>query len=145
VDPLRAREGSRRPDHPRGCDDDVERHVVRRHRNVVVHDLEIVHGGHDRRRVVDAAEPAGERVLEVAVAAALAQPRALRGDRDAARHDEVDPSELLRVHRLAKSGRPLDGRGLGEAGGAEATRVQSQEAPRRREPRHGHEHLLALT
>jgi hypothetical protein len=143
VDALRPRETTRRANHPRGRDDDVERHVVRRHRNVVLHDLEVVHRGDDRRGVVDGAEAAGQRVLEVAVAATLAQPRALSSDSHAAGDHEVDPSELARLDRLAQGGCAPDRRRLGEAR-PEAARFELQEAPGRAQAGHRHEHELAL-
>jgi hypothetical protein len=67
---------------------------VGRHRDDVVEDLELV----DRRDhgclVVDDPQRAGQRELEVAVASALAEPRAGRIHGDAAGHDEIDPPDL---------------------------------------------------
>ncbi len=116
---------------------------MRRHRDRGAQYLELVHGGEHRRPRVHHAELASERPLEIAVAAALAEAAPVRVHRHAARDHEVDRAERLRPHRFAEPGRAADGRRFREAA-AETSRIEADEAARRREAWHRHEDGLAV-
>src|SRR5690349_19282721 len=74
VDAARARvRGTRRDDFGRR-DEEIDRKVVRQHRDALGDDLEPVDGGEDRGRLADLAFLAQQSVLEVAIAAAFADP-----------------------------------------------------------------------
>ena len=81
---------------------------------VLAHDLDRVDGGGDDRLVRDPAGLGQQRVLEVVVAAALADPGALEVDRDRAAEDQVDLRHLLEVDHLAVAQRSLDRRRLAQ-------------------------------
>ena len=67
-------------------------------------DLQRVDGGEDGRRLADLSLLAQEPVLEVAVAAALADARPVAADADRAAHDQVDRSHLARRRRHGRTG-----------------------------------------
>ena len=114
-----------------------------RHREWLVVNLELVDRRHHRGVLVHRVKLAGQSELEITVAAALADARAVRAHGHAAHHDEVDRPERRRLHGLAARGGARNRRGLGELP-AELRRVEAEEAPRVAEPRHGHEDELAL-
>jgi hypothetical protein len=102
-----------------------------------------MHGGQHRRPRGRRSDLPGERELQIAVAAALADASATRVHRHAARNDEIDVPELLRRDGLAQACGALDGRRLSQPR-AEPRRIQAQETTLVGEARHGHEHRLAL-
>src|SRR5437870_10671166 len=91
----------------------------------------------DRRRLPDLPFLAQQAVLEVAVAAALAEPRAIAPDGNRATHHEIDGPHLARRHRA-----PIAAR-AGEAARqhdllAETLRIDLDETLLGPEARHGH-------
>src|SRR2546428_997722 len=143
VDAARARVRRAGGDHLRGGDEEVDGQVVRQHGDPLDDHLEGVDGGQDRRRLAHLALFAQEPVLEVAVAAALAEPRAVAPDRDRAAHDQVDGPHLARRHRAPPAA------GAGDARRerrllAEALRVDLDEALLGAQPRHGPVENLAF-
>ena len=85
--------GARTPlhlDHRARRGDQVDRDVVGGHEQVLAQDLDRVHGGGDDRVAVHLARLAQQPVLEVRVAAALADPRALEVHRHRAGEHEVE-------------------------------------------------------
>ena len=128
--------------HLLGRHDDVDVDVVigRGHHALVEH-LQRVHRRHHDRVRVHQPGFGGDRELEVAEAAALAEPRAGPVDRDAAGHDEVDGLELVDVDRARAARRALDrargARIVGEVARGRAGRTGSSrpdEAPPCRRP-----------
>ena len=106
-------------------------------------DLQRMHRGEDRRRLADLAFLAQEAVLEVAVAAALADARAVATDADRPAHDQVDRAHLARRHRAAVPAGAGDARR--ERGALpEALRVDLDEALLGAQARHRHVDDLAL-
>src|SRR5437867_3261246 len=136
VDAARARVRRARSDHLGGGDEEVDGQVVRQHGDPLGDHLERMDGGQDRGRLAHLALFAQEPVLEVAVAAALAEPRAVAPYRDRAAHDQVDRPHLARRHAAPVTA------GAGDAGRerrllAEALRVDLDEALLGAQPRHG--------
>src|SRR5688572_8819653 len=84
VDPARPGMCRPRRDDVGRRDQEVDREVVRQHADPVGQDLQRVHRRQDGRRVADLALLAEDAVLEVAVAAALADPGAVAADTDRA-------------------------------------------------------------
>ena len=122
---------------------DVDVVIGRGHHALVEH-LQRVHRRHHDRVRVDQPGFRGDRELEVAEAATLAEPRAGPVDRDAAGHDEVDGLELVDVDRAARCARrALDrargARIVGEVGG-----VEEEERVRLGQTGHRHVHDLAV-
>ena len=74
------------------------RQIVREHADALGEDLQRMDRGQDGRRVADLSLLAQDAVLEVAVAAALADARAVAADADRAAHDQVDGTHLARRH-----------------------------------------------
>jgi len=124
-------------------DDEVDGDVVLGHREVGVDDLELVDGRQHGRPLVDRAELAGQRPLEVAVTAALADPCPAPVDGDTARDDQIDAAELARKDGLAESGRAPDRRRFRQPA-TEPRWIESQEAAHGAQARHGHEHRLTV-
>jgi hypothetical protein len=143
LDPLRPVEDRPAGDHARRRDDEVDRYVVRGHGDRLAEDLQVVDRGDHGGPGVDGAELGGERELQIAVAAALADAGPLAIDGDAARHDEIDPRQLVGRDRYAEGGGPLDGGRAGQAV-AEPSGVEMQEAPGGGQARHRHVDVLAL-
>jgi hypothetical protein len=115
---------------------------VVRHRDGGLHHLEVVDGGEHRRRRGHGADLPGQREFQIAVAAALAHPGALRIHGNAAHHDQVDAAELGRRHWHSQRRGALDGGGRGQPA-FEPGRVQAQEAAGVAQAGHGHEDELA--
>jgi hypothetical protein len=142
-DPARLAVCAAGADHAVGGDDEVDGDVVGRHRDVGVDDLQLVDGGQDGRSFVDGAELAGQRPLEIAVAAALADPGAASVDGDAAGHDEIDTAELAGQDGFAEPRGAADGGRFREPA-AQARRIEPHEAAGGAQARDGHEHGLAV-
>src|SRR5439155_1688133 len=137
VDAARARVRRAGSDHLGGGDEEVDGQVVRQHSDPLDDHLEGVDGGQDRRRLAHLALFPQEPVLEVAVAAALAEPRAVAPDRDRAAHDQVDGPHLARRHRAPPAAGAGDARRQRRLL-AEALRVDLDEALLGAQPPHGH-------
>ena len=104
--PVARRAG--RAQHTRRGRDEIDVHVVRRPIGIVPAgcDLHVVHRRHDDGVVVDQPGRGGERELEVAEAAALAEPGTVLPHRDAPGHDEIDSGviaskAIVRAERAA--------------------------------------------
>ena len=93
-----------------GRDEEVDGQVVRQHRDALGDDLERVHRGEDRRRLADLALLAQEPVLEIAVAAALAEASPVASHGDRAADDEIDRPHLARRDGAAVAARAGDAR-----------------------------------
>src|SRR3989442_1230544 len=78
---------------------DVEWDVVRQHRDLLLHDLQGMDRGHDRRRLLDLPFLAEQRVLEVGEPAAFADARAVATHAHRAADDEIDRAHLARAHQ----------------------------------------------
>jgi hypothetical protein len=128
------------PDHTVRGDDEVERHVVRGHRDRVVDDLSSC-TWRPPGIVVDEPERVCQGVFQITVAAALAEPRAGPIDGDAAGHDEID-----RPICPGNTGTPRVEAPIVAAcvGFLECTRVQPQEAALGAQARDRHDNGLAL-
>ena len=109
----------------------------------VADDLVLVDGRDHDRVGLDQPGLVGEGVLQVAEAAALAEPGAVRRHRDAADHGEVDRLELVERRPAAVLRCALDRRRLA---GCDRQRlgVEPEERLGPGEPGHGHEHGLAV-
>ena len=131
-------------DHGARGGDQVDRQVVRGHHQVAAEDLGGVDGGRHRRVVVDLAGVDQDPVLEVRVAAALADPGAAQVDRHGAAEHEVDLGQLFEGDHAAVLERALDRRRLLQRVFAQRLRVEDAKRMGVAEARHGHDHRLAL-
>ena len=122
---LRLGERRSRADHALWRHHEVDRHIVRCHRNVIVQNLKGVHRGENRRPRVHGSCFAGEREFQIAVTAALAHASAPCVHGYATRNDEIDVPQLLRRDRLAQPCGAFDGRGLSQPS-AEARGIEAQ-------------------
>src|SRR5438034_1801803 len=143
VDAARARVRRARGHYLGGGDQEVDGQVVRQHADPLGDHLKWVDGGQDGRRLAHLAFFSEETVFQVAVAAALAEPRAVAAHRDRAAHHQIDGTHLARRY-----GAPVAA-GAGDARRerrllAEALRVDLDEALLGAQPRHRHVEDLAL-
>src|SRR5262249_15531022 len=143
VDPSRPRMCGPRGNDLRRRDQEIHRQIVRQHRNALRRDLERVDRREDRSGLAHLSFLAQEPLLEVQVAAALADACAVATDADRAAHDEVDWAHLTRRHGTAVP------TGAGDAGRQrralpEALRVDLDEALLRAESRDCHVDDLSL-
>jgi len=105
--------------------------------------LDLVHGGDGDRVRPDQPGGRAERELKIGEAAALAQPRAVLADRDAAHHHQVDRGKLVEPDPPGGAGRPADrGRLAGRL--IQVIGIQGEERLRLGEPRDRHVHGLAV-
>jgi hypothetical protein len=102
-----------------------------------------VHGRDDGGVGGHGAHLVGQRVLEVAVTAALADPGAAAVHGHAAGDDEIDVRQLGRGHRRAEDRGPLDRGGRSQAP-PQPARIEVDEASRVRQPGDGDVDGLAL-
>ena len=107
----------------------AQRRIVALHDDRRIFDnLRRMHGGRDRRRLVDKPELAKNALLEIGEAGALAGPSAGARHRDAADDAEIELRHLLEPDRLAVLQKALRGRGGLEvdAFGGELLRIDAQ-------------------
>ena len=111
---------------------------------VLAQDLDRVDGGGDRGVVVDLAGVDEDPVLEVVIAAAFADPRPAQVHRDRAAEHEVDLRQVVEGDDAAVLERALDRRRLFHRRLRQLLRVEDAEGVRVAQPRHRHDHRLAL-
>ena len=103
--------------------DPIDAEIVIRFRQLLVHDLQVVHTGRDRGVFADEPELGQERELQVRVAAAFADADASRVHRHAAAHDEIDGQHVLEARGHTMLAGAVDAGGFerrdGEAGALE--------------------------
>ena len=131
-------------DHRARRSDQVDGKVVLRGHQVLAEDLDRVHGRRHHRVVVDLAGVDQDSVLEVVVAAALADPGAAEVDRDRAAEDEVDLRQLVVGVQPAVLERTLDRRCLFHRLFGQVLGVEHAEGVGVAQARHRHDHGLAL-
>ena len=101
------------------------------------------HRGGDGRVRPDPAGLPKERVLQIGVAAALAEAPSARADADAARDDEVDRRHLVHGDRATQGEGALDGGGLPQVLRAQLCRVEPEKGRALRQLGHREEDRLA--
>src|SRR6185312_15759310 len=139
----RARMRGARRDHLAGGDQEIDGQVVGEHGDALGGDLERMHRREDRCRLADLPLLAEQPILEIAVAAALAEARAIAADGDGAAHDQVDRAHLARRDGATPPAGAADARGERRPL-AETLRIDLDEALLGAQPRYGHVEDLPL-
>jgi hypothetical protein len=106
-------------------------------------DLDLVHRGDEEGLRADQACLGGEGELQVGEAAALAEPRAVRADCDAAHDHQVDRGQLADADPPGRAGRPAD-RGRLARWLVQVVGIQGEERLRLGQPRNRHVEGLAV-
>src|SRR6266498_3726837 len=111
--------------------DQVEKEIVRRDRQVLVHQLEWMDGRRRRCLPVDGSHLASDRIFEVGVTASLSDPGAFSVDGNGTRHDQVYVRQFARADGLCQTRGALDRRGGRQIASLEPRGIERKKSGKR--------------